>query len=140
MIKGSKPFLILTFLMSFSLAFYLANRAFPIFVTEVDYVKQIEAKSNKELPFIDVNGAVLEQIIGIKPNTVQLVYSLPAIVAYKIDADSLQASLEKKYQEPSKQVKDFLNEAKQDLILDYIFKDKNNTKVVTFKTKFLSAE
>lgn len=136
MIKGSKPFLIISFLISFSLAFYLANKAFPIFVSEVPFVKQLEANKNKELPLTQSDGAVLQQIIGIEPNTVQLVYSLPTVVAYKVDADSLTIALESEYKNPATEVFEFLKDSNKNLIIDYIFKDKNETKLVTFKTNF----
>lgn len=137
MIKGSKPFLIITFLMSFGLAFYFANKAFPIFASETPFVKKVEAEKNKELPLTDTNGAILEQIIGIEPNTIQLVYTLPNVVAYKVNTDSLQGALENQYNSAEKQVENFLKNSNESLKLDYIFKDKNNTKVVSFKSNFI---
>lgn len=136
MIKGSKPFLIITFLMSFGLAFYIANKAYPIYVSDVSFVKELEKNKTKELPLTDTNGAVLQQILGLEPNTVQLIYTLPHIIAYKVDTDSLTTALIEKYQMPSNEVHEFLKDSNQNLNLDYIFKDKNNTKVVTFKTNF----
>ncbi|UYW01844.1 hypothetical protein K5I29_02685 [Flavobacterium agricola] len=137
MIKGSRPFFIITFLMSFGMAFYIANRAFPIFTSADPYVKQVELQHSKALPFTDDKGSVLEQLIGIEPNTVQLVYKLPSLEAYKVDVDSLTQSLEQQYNVPSKKVHEFITDAPQNLTLEYIFKDKNNTKLVGFSKQYV---
>ena len=138
MIKGSKGFLIITFLIAFSLAFYLANKMYPIFGNKVAYVTQVAIAKNKRLPLQDENKNTLTQIIAYEPNQLQFVFAMPTTESYKLDTDSLALQLNKMYEKPKASIDSFLINTDQDLILEYVFKDKNNTKITSFKHSYTS--
>lgn len=136
MIKGSKVFLIVTFLIAFSLAFYFANKMFPVFGNDVAYVTQIATQKNKRLPLVDENKNTLTQIIAYEPNQLQFVYAMPTTESYKLNTDSLAIQLKVLYEKPKASIDSFLVETNEDLVLEYIFKDKNNTKITSFKHSY----
>lgn len=138
MIKGSKGFLIITFLIAFSLAFYLANKMYPIFGNKVAYVTQVAIAKNKRLPLQDENKNTLTQIIAYEPNQLQFVFAMPTTESYKLDTDSLALQLNKMYEKPKASIDSFLINTDQDLILEYVFKDKNSTKITSFKHSYTS--
>nr|WP_317630897.1 hypothetical protein [uncultured Flavobacterium sp.] len=140
MIKGSKTFLIISFAIAFGLAFYFANKMYPVFGNNISFVTVLATEKNKTLPLKDEFGNVLEQIIAFEPNQVQLVYKIPNIEGYKVDIDSVKLSLEEKYQNPSKKMIENLQNADQDLKIEYLFKDKNETKLTSFKKDYTKSK